>query len=195
MNKYITRIKKLWHDPVWSKVIAVNINWAIVSVIGLIVFVASLMFSDDPVATVVQGANTTHQESKNTEQLSNEELGIRNLILIGCSNDGNARQRYELSQEVSDQSLRDSQLIAISHDAACAGDYELVLEVYSTISSQQAKNRSAKWLVDFYIGEGIHSKAEHWAKLISDPQDRDWWIGEIMERAKKGVNRDRTPHH
>ena len=164
--KSVQLLRTLWHDPVWSKVIA----GGILAFVGLIAtWWISSRNSDGTVASsVVQ---------------SDAELEQRNLTFVAfanCDNTQDLRKRYEIARDIASQSSRETTIAVLVADATCARDEAYALELYAKLTVVWEKDWAARAAAARHLRARRLDDAKKWSAMLSDSRDRDWWLNRIL---------------
>ena len=116
---------------------------------------------------------------------SDEDLGLRNLVIYTCRGVSEPRKLYEAARGLEPSQGRDTEFASIVVDAVCVGDESLAFEILAKLQAVDQKDRAAKAVTAFYLDKKKFADATRWAAFMSNPQDRAWWIHRILEISQR----------
>lgn len=117
-------------------------------------------------------------------QFTEKELAFRNLVIHSCRGASEPRKLYELARELQPSPGRDAEMENIVVDAVCVGDESFALGIFAGLGGDQ-RDRAAKQIAAFYMRNNRPEDANRWAALLSNPQDKEWWIRHILEASER----------
>lgn len=156
--------KKIWLDPVWSKVIAT----------GIIAVVST-------VAWLVNTYSNNRVESP--QQLSYQDIIYRNITTGYCGKPRDYRKVVNLIPELPTEEARQSEMSSLIEDAVCAGDELFAFEYVSKLTITHFKDKVARHAAEVHINAKRYEQARKWVSLLTDPQDREWWIQRVFRES------------
>lgn len=160
--------KKLWHDPVWSKVIAAGILAVGGGLFGLLFWAGQ------------------HEESKSREKsFTDEELNYRNFGMGNCEKPQDVAKLYAIARELTSKEQQDAEFSGLVLGALCINDERLALEVFTAIADPTFKDVASKRAIDKYMRDKRYEDASRWVKQLTNAQDRNWWTRRILESKRR----------
>jgi len=165
-------VKKIWLDPVGSKLISA----VIIGAVGAVLTTTWLLGS-------------THNESlgsatSTSSHYSDEELGYRNLTMGSCNKPRNYRKLLDIVRDLPTEEARELEIGSLIGDAVCAGDETFALEQFLKLTHTQPKDQAARLASDIHLKFKQFDQARKWASMLSNSQDKEWWLRRILRESE-----------
>jgi hypothetical protein len=174
-----TGISKAWHDPVGSKLISATI----LSLAGI-----ALLWIGSTLTDTFFGSPKRLQHI-----VTDEDRAIRNLTIPRCEERRDARKLYEIARDIPSQAAREAEISTLVGVSICSNDEPFALELFTKLMLPAEKDSAARLAAQTHLNAGNYSAAQKWASVLTDPEDKQWWLRQILrETSKKTKDRPST---